>query len=70
MLNARFDKQIKLLSETHQEDIKIGELIMGIGVGYGKPLTSYGNMLPYRGLPIKRFTSKKLIKQQPFMFVK
>ena len=69
LLNKRFAKEIKTLTDVHNEyKIKIGRIELGIGVGFGKPTTKNPKDVHKKtGLPFD--STRKLTKKQPFMYV-
>lgn len=70
LLNNRFVEQTSLLSKIHNVDFKIGEILIGIGVGFGKPLSTNRKKIDHTALGVKYFSALKLEKKQPFMFIK
>lgn len=69
IIKTRFAKELEILSSIHNTTlISVDKISLGIGVGYGKELsTDYSAKHPELGLEMN--PSRKLIKKQPFMFV-
>lgn len=69
ILNNQFESEIKELTNVHASyKIKIGEVMMGIGVGYSKELKN-NVMANHTATNLKFFSGKRLDKKQPFMFI-
>lgn len=69
MLNERFKKEIDVLIQIHGISLQIGELRIGIGVGFGNPLSNNYNKIMHEELEVYYFSAKKFTKKQPFMYV-
>jgi hypothetical protein len=69
LLNQRFKRQLNILKRVHKTNLKIGELRLGIGVGFGMPLSTVGKQEMHEELGVKYFPAKKLNKKQPFMYI-
>ena len=79
-INNRFKNEIKELTNVHAPyKLKIGDILMGIGVGYGKNsknktiLNTLSNsstsVKTHEGTNLKFFAGKSVVKKQPFMFI-
>ena len=68
-INNRFKNEIKELTNVHTPyKIKIGEILMGIGIGRGKK-AKHNAMKIHENTNLNFYQGKKLIKKQPFMFI-
>ena len=73
MLKKRFAKEMETLSAVHNEyTLDIGDIALGIGVGFGKPpkaLNHIPNIDVHADTGLLFDPRRKLNKRQPFMYI-